>query len=292
MTKIKLAFLFACTALMLGLANNASVHAESLRLAPLTFEDDIEGEKKKGFVDIANPTANAVSVTIEIQAFRQINDRGELEFYDDPLVSAGITPDLRSFELGPRESVRMYFGIDSQKLPKGRVFAGLFARSLSPGASLSGTTTSTRVGTLLMLQNGTKGKEVGEFAGSLIPIVHIGEGIRGAVVYKNTGTGEDATGYFPVFSIAATPWGPESSQKGSLVFPGIQRTTNFDLQGDYVGVYRLVVRAGGDSVSQHIIVVTGYWRWLLPLIVTASGFSILLCGIYLKKRRFSKRVSQ
>lgn len=271
MKKLQVLLLALAGTFVFGAANTAPVSAESLKIKPLIITENVETENKKGFVDISNPTASPVIVQIEVQAFRQVNDQGELEFYADPLVSAGITPDLSEFELGPREELRLYYGVDNQKLPKKQVFAAILARTVGSKAGQTSIANSARVGTLLILQNGGQELRNGSFVAANISPFQFGDGISGSVTYKNTGTGQAATGFFPQFSASAYPGGPSKTFTGGLLFPGIRRETAFDIPGSYIGIYQLEVKADSNKATQLMLVVTGYWRWLLPLMLMIAG---------------------
>ena len=96
------------------------VSAASLKVAPLEYRTTLkQGEKKKGFIDVSNPTKETVRVRTSAQAFRQIDDNGSLQFFDNEQVSAGVLLDLDEFELGPLEAVRMYFILDSTRCVRG-----------------------------------------------------------------------------------------------------------------------------------------------------------------------------
>ncbi len=74
----------------LSLLLTAPTSALSLKLQPLLYNDILKkGEQKKGFIDISNPTGQTLQLRSSVQAFRQVDNTGTLEFYENEQVSAG-----------------------------------------------------------------------------------------------------------------------------------------------------------------------------------------------------------
>ncbi len=275
------------SALIVGAMGSTQVFADVLEISPLTYKDTVKGSPRKtGFVDIRNPGATGVEVQMNVQAFRQINDEGYLEFYDNPLVTAGITPEFETFSLEPAESIKLFFEIDTGKLPKKQIFAALLANTVVQEGSITGVNSSARVGTLLILDNGGTEVKVGEFTDANIPFFQLGDDINGSVSFKNTGEGEAATAYYPEMTLDARFFGPTAKFTGKLVFPGITRTTNFGIKGDYIGIYRVNVVSGDQGISRPVIVVSGWWRIVVPVVI-----AVLMAGVifYVRSRRKHNR---
>lgn len=54
-----------------------SASATSLKISPLRYDTTLSaGEKKKGFVDVTNPSGSDVHVMLTVQAFRQTDNTG------------------------------------------------------------------------------------------------------------------------------------------------------------------------------------------------------------------------
>lgn len=116
-------------AITFGIFAPMQVNALGLKVAPLEYKTTLqEDERKQGFIDISNPSTQPVSVKTSVQAFKQINNQGGLQFFEDKHIEKGITLDLSKFELGPRQAVRMPFVIDGTNLPAGDVYAAVFLR--------------------------------------------------------------------------------------------------------------------------------------------------------------------
>ena len=258
-----------------------TVVASSLKVEPLSYDVQLAaGELKKGFIDISNPAASSVTVTVEVQGFRQVDDRGSLEFYDDPVLAAAVTPDYRDISLGSREAMRLFFLVDGTKLPQGDLFAALFVRTI-PDADGIGTSESVRLGTLLTIVNGTGGPREAVVEQLAVNWWQIGAMINGRFTVRNPAP--DGSGFYPDVTIRLTPFGGETVQRSSLVMAGRQRENQFTIEGDRLGVYRLSVSHGASERSRWVMVVTGYWQWLLPLIV------VVIMMFFVSKRHTKKR---
>lgn len=249
-----------------------SAGAQSLQIRPTIYQNITlgAGEKKKGFVDISNPTAQAQIVDLDVQAFRQTDDAGSLAFYDDAQVKAGVQLDLSQVELGGHEAIRVYFLLDGTKLPNGDVFAAIFAQTApSSGAAAQ----SVRVGTLLALTNGTPAPHRADITNLNAAPFQMGEAVTATMSVTNPAKNGEATGFFPEITVDLQPY---SSKKvtGPLVFAGRTRTIDYRQAGNYFGIVRLQATAGGNGQARLIFVMTGYWRWLAPLIV-AVGIAVL-----------------
>ena len=250
--------------LVAGFWNN-SVHALGLKVAPLDYTVTLQkGEKQKGFIDLSNPTGTTLRVKSSVQAFRQTDDRGSLTFYDNEQVSAGVTPDLDEFELGPREAVRMYFLVDGTKLPKGDVFAAIFFTTV-PTKQGAGVTELVRLGTLLSITNGTPGQREAEITDLDVPFIQFGDKLSGTYRVKNTADPEKSTGFYPTVVVSVEPFYQELVQRGRLVFAGRTRENSFELLSSRLGFYKLTAHFGESKKEQ----------WVLAV----NGSSLVVCGV-------------
>ena len=257
--------------------------AASLKVAPLEYRTTLkEGEKKKGFIDVSNPTKETVRVKASAQAFRQIDDSGSLQFFDNEQVSAGVQLDLDEFELGPREAVRMYFLLDSTRLPSGDVYGAIFFTTAPETPDKTGAGQSVRLGTLLSIVNGTPGQRDAEVTGLSVPWLQLTDKVTGTYRIKNVADPTKATGFYPNVQVRVEPWGESKKQTGKLTFAGITRTNEFTLKTLPLGIYKVSV-GYADSVKSAWVVVAS------PLALVV--FIVLLAGVgfsgryYLNRRR-------
>lgn len=250
--------------------------AESLRIQPLSYQTELKkGEKKKGFVDITNPSNETLTVSLYANGFSQVNDKGELTFFDSEQIKSGLLLDYETATIGPRQTLRLYFVADGTKLPEGDVFGVIFAETQSE--QRPGTNTTIRVGSLVMITNRTPGLRKAEIAKLEIPTVQFGEGIGGVVAIRNPAPKNQATGYFPEMSVELSPWGGGRTFKGPLVFAGVTRTFDFYLPAHLFGFYQVKVKANDAEKTTVIFVATGWWKVLAPLIgFVGIGGSVLL----------------
>lgn len=237
----------------------------SLKIAPQSYEATLQkAEVKKGYVDVSNPTSETTRVKLEVQAFRQIADDGSLEFYDSEQVSAGVKLDFETMTLAPREAYRVYFLLDGNKLPQGDVFAAIFASTI-PDAG-PGSAQALRVGTLLILQNGTPSAHVANVVSFSTSWLQMGDGLSSSIVVTNPADPKSSTGFYPNITVSTAPYGSRGV-KGPLLFVGRTRTVEYKTPGDYFGPIWFGANIGDSKQGQFIFAVTGYWRWLAPLLL-------------------------
>lgn len=285
--------LAACLAFCATLAVSTlptDTHAQGVQIRPLMYEETLEpGETKKGFVDISNPANREVSLTTHVQGFKQIDGAGNLEFFDVDYLNDAIQLDFTEFTLGPKEAMRLYFTIDSKKMPEGDIFAALFART-QPGDSTDGVATSAEVGTLLVIENGNGGPRSVELSDLSLPYVSIGTTIGGSVNVKNTANPEDSTGFFPQLTAKLGPvFETEEKFKGPLVFAGITRTVGFELPSNHFGFYNFTVSSHGTEANQWMFLITGWWRWVVLAVVLAATASFVTWRLVRKRHIRYKR---
>lgn len=273
----------------LGLfAFTSHANASGISMAPLKYQSDLNGKVKKGAVDISNRSGYAQKVTVQIRAFKQVDNKGALGFYEDPLISAGITPDYDHFTLKPNESIHLFFQLNGHRLPKKQIFAAILAQAQPIKASYN-ITPVLRVGTLLILKNGNGDPpKQGEISGWNVSLFQLGDSVNGSFDFKNTEKGDRASGYFPNFTMSGI--GNAYKFRGNLLFPGIERQQQFELPGSRIGIYNLTLASDANAgASQWVVVLTGYWRWLLPLIVIALVTVVIVSIKFLRKPRRSGR---
>jgi hypothetical protein len=267
MKKLALAGLFMMLVATAG--TTPSVSALSLKVAPLSYDVTLKkGEKQKGVVDISNPTGETVRVKTSTQAFRQVDDMGTLQFFDHEQVSEGVQLDLDGFELGPREAVRMYFQLDSTKLPTGDVFAAIFFTT-EPLQPKVGVGQAVRLGTLLSIVNGTPGARSADVTSLNTGFIQFDDVIRGSYAIKNTGDPVKTTGFYPEVNIGVSPFGEHRAEKGKLVFAGRTRQNTFELKAPWIGFYKVSAQYGASEQSKWIFVVHP-WALIVLLIALAS----------------------
>lgn len=254
------------------------VHAFGLKVSPLKYEEQLKlGAEKTGYVDVSNPGDFSVTVGTEVQAFRQINTDGDLEFYDDKQIQKGVEVDVDEFQLAPREAARIYFAVDSNQLPEGGVYAAILFSTEEDQADKLETSaigTTSRVGTLLILENGDKGVKKGGIRNINIPFWQFGKGIEGDVNFVAADQ-EKSIAFEPGLR-SSLPIARERDMESGLVFPGNTRRFKLDRTGGYFGVFPVEVtdEVTGDSERTWVFALTGIWQVIIPFIVL-----ILIIGV-------------
>jgi hypothetical protein len=238
-----------------------------------------ENERLEGFVDVSNPSAQKVTVQATVQAFKQIDNEGGLQFFDDERIAAGIRPELTSFELGPREALRMAFTVDGKVLPEGDVYAAIFLTT-EPSQPRAGVGQSVRVGTILSLVNKNPGSRKAEITGVRLPLVQFSGVTKGSYAVKNTGP--EGTGFYPKVKLTAWPGRQTKEQESSLVFGGRERINDVSLPLGY-GVHYVEAAFGDSKTGQWVVLIAPWMLVTGLLIVLVVGIELLL----LKKRRKS-----
>lgn len=271
-----------CAAALLCVFSASPVFATpSLKISPLRYDTSLgAGEKKKGFVDITNSSAASTDVRLSVQAFRQTNDDGALEFYDSKTIQDGVLLDYSEVELGAHETLHLAFLIDGSKLSSGDNFGAIFASTV-PDTSAPGQQT-VRVGTLLIISNGTPSARAAEIKNLSGQLVQISDGLRIAFDVHNTAEAGAATGFSPTITVRAWPYLNETVT-GPLVFAGRTRTVEYVKRGDYIGILAIRVKTGTSEQVVYRLALTGYWRLLLPILITAAGVVVWFAR-YVKRR--------
>ncbi len=260
------------------------VSAMTLKVNPPEFRTTLkQGEKQKGFVDVTNPYGGRVKVKTSVKAFRQADNEGNLAFYDDEQVTAGIQPDLITFELGSQQTMRMYFLVDGAKLPAGNVFAAIFF-SASEGAADRGISQSVALGTLLSIVNGASTANKAEVTSIKANWLQVGDGVDGIYSVKNKSDVTKNTGFYPEVIITLTPFTNSMTKTSSLVFPDRERSNDFSFTTSRIGFYKLRVSYGDSSKEQWVFLVTGWWRAIVPLLLV-----VLTLGLFSYFRRQKRR---
>lgn len=243
-----------------------------LQVNPLKYEETLTTSSVKlGYIDVANPGDTNISLQSQVQAFRQRGSEGQLEFFDDSEIAAGIKVDLPKFDLGPREAVRVAFSVDPTKLPRGGVYAAIFFRTIPP-AQVSNSTyvsESANIGTLLLLQNGPVGAHIGEISKLKLPFLQIGSGLTGSVTYRNTDRSAAAAGFRPALSARVFPWGQPQGLDSALVLPGSERRFSLNKSGAYLGLVPVTVTDSdsGRHRTVWVLALTGWYQWVLLVLL-------------------------
>ncbi|MBP6038101.1 MAG: hypothetical protein KA604_02070 [Candidatus Saccharimonas sp.] len=259
------------------------VHALSLKIAPLEYTTNlVKGEKKKGFVDISNPSNIKIKASFHVMRFEQINDSGGLQFKDDAELNKGIRLDLKEIELEARETLHLAFLLDASELPTGDVFAAIMARTTFDQSGSA--TQAIQVGSLLFITNGTPGSHTAIVSKLTAPFFQIGTNITASTVIENTAPPNTRTGFRPQITYGLRPY--YSGQTiGPLLFAGRSRQVDIRIPGNYFGPTWVTASAGSGEKGQLVFCITGYWRWLAPLIATSGVLALLL----LRRTRISFR---
>lgn len=256
--------------------------ALGLKVTPLEYRTTLQrNEKKKAFIDVSNPSGQTIDVTTSVQAFRQINNEGALQFYDDPVIEAGIQTDLESFQLGSREAVRMFIQVDGQKLPEGDVFAAVFFTT-APTQPKNGIGQLVRVGTLLSIVNHTPGERKAKVSGLTAPFWQMSDEVNGSYNIKNIG--QSKSGFYPEVTLSTWPSGKQHKLVGSLVFGGRERENQFAYDIG-VGIHKIEVSYGDSKQERWVVTMPAWLVIALVLVVTIVVAELLL----MKRRRRIKR---
>jgi hypothetical protein len=272
--KVILALFMAIT---FGIFAPMQVNALGLKVAPLEYKTTLqEDERKQGFIDISNPSTQPVSVKTSVQAFKQINNQGGLQFFEDKHIEKGITLDLSKFELGPRQAVRMPFVIDGTNLPAGDVYAAVFFTT-EPKKKTNGVGQLVRVGTLLSIVNKTPGQRSAELTKLQLPFVQLNENASGSYSIKNSSS---AGGFYPEVSITSWPGGEDKKVQSSLLFSGHERSNDFTINTGY-GIHLVEVSYGSSKKSAWVITAAPWMIMLLGVIIIIGLVELIL----IKKRR-------
>jgi hypothetical protein len=271
--------------LLIAVLNTPTAHAESLRMQPLEYRSVLKaGERQKGFVDITNPTAEALRVAISVQAFRQIDDNGTLQFYDDPQIKEGLIPDLSEFDISPNQTMRLYFIADGTKLPSGDIFAALFATIQQPEIK-SGVMQTIRIGTLYSLVNGTPGPRSAEIMDISVGFFQFDTKISGTYSIKNTADPKKATGFYPETLTTIQPFHIANKNTSSLIYAGRTRTNSFTIETARLGFYNVAVSYGDSAKSRWVFIASGAWRWVMIAVFVAGGIAAFGIVRYRRQQR-------
>jgi hypothetical protein len=111
-----------------------------------------------------------------------------------------------------------------------------------------------------------------------------GDSIDASMVVTNPAEEGSATGFFPKIFIDLQPYSSRTVD-GPLVFAGNSRSISYTQKGNYFGIMRLQVKTNADSKSTFLFAVTGFWRWLAPLILV----SIILAIFFMRQQRRKTR---
>lgn len=262
-----------------------SAHAEPvLGLQPLQYTETLKkGERKKAFIDVTNPSSQVTTVQFSVQAFKQIDDKGTLSFYDDEKIKNGILLDYQEIEIPANKTLRLFFIADGTKLPTGDVFAAIFAQTKPDEAAR---VPAVRVGTLLILTNGTPGARQASIESFTAPLLHLGDSISGEIKIKNTAPATSASGFFPKITVSMWPFGPSQTITGPLVYAGNTRTIALNQASSQLGIYKVTASYDSSSKVQWVVVTTGVWRWIgLAAIVVAILLVLTYKFVYKKPHK-------
>lgn len=269
-------------AILTGVTFAPMTHASGLKITPLQYRDTLKkGEQKKGSVDISNPTAQTLKVTTSVQAFRQIDDTGRLEFYNDEALTKGVKLDLQSFKLGPREALRMYFLLDGKKLPSGDVYGAIFFTFRQDGPK-TGVQQAVRVGTLLSVVNGTPGPREATISALDMPFIQFGTGINGTYSIKNTADEKSNTGFYPEVTTKLWPGDYSKKQPSSLLFAGRTRTNSLNFKEIGFGFHKIEVSYKDSSKSAWVFVAEPFTVVVIGVVLLAI---LVEGGLWLRRRK-------
>jgi hypothetical protein len=277
--------LLAGLACALVLPPAARADVPGLQVAPLQYEDTLHpGHVENGFIDVSNPGDAPIDIVSSVKGFRQTGTNGDLQFFDDPDLSAAITVGLDHFTLGPREAIRVVFSVDPAKLPQGGIYAAVFFRTQPPDqtSSRSYVAQSANVGTLLMLNNGASTTHYGQVTALKVPFWQFGYGLTGSLTYQNTDHTARPVGFKPALETRVLlPWGKAPKLSTGLVLPGSTRTFALNRPGSYIGLLPVIVTDTDThrTVVTWVFACTGLYGYLtlflLVLLVTLEAWRLI-----------------
>lgn len=259
--------LLLATLFVLPVSAATKLDVFGLKVAPLEVRTELKkGQKKKGFIEVSNPTNKTVNVTSSVRGFKQTDSSGTLTFYKDEQLEAGVKIDLDEFELPPWSAARVYYILDGTKLPSGDVFAAIFFTTSQQKDDVLSIQPSVRVGTLLSIINGTPSSHTATITKLDVPMIQFG-GVKGTYSIKNTGQ-VGSTGFYPKINLNLQPFSESKEVTSRLIFPGIERTNDFSLSPQFPGIYKLSVQYQSGEQSTLVFVVTPELIIGLVLLVT------------------------
>lgn len=282
--------------LLIGLVLPQAAHADAgLQLNPLKYEDKITTETvRRGYIDVANPGDSSVTVQTSVKGFRQIDLDGNLAFFDDGALTAGIIPDLGSFNLGPRDAIRMYFSVAPKKLPRGAIYAAIFFRTVPAQGQTTNSylTASANLGTLVILQNGAADKPTSQITKVNFPFLQFGSKLSGQASVLNT-SGQSAAPYNTSLKAKISPLGKSVSVATGLVTPGTTRTFKISRDGSYFGLLPVSVSDAttGAKFTTWVFAVTGISPYVLVALLVAL-FIIFISLRWKQKRKRKKPLAK
>ena len=265
-------------------ALSEQTHAISLKVAPLQYKTTLaKGELKRGFIDISNPSSYTVSLKVSVRGFKQINDNGGLQFFNDKQLELGIRPELQELELGPRQAVRMYFTVNSNVLPKGDVYSAIFFTTNVKNIK-NGIGQSVRVGTLLSIVNETPGDRYAKITGLTVPFLQFTDTLKGSYVILNTGNSQ--SGFYPEVDIRLWPDNTSKKSRSSLLFGGRERSNDFTYETG-LGFHRVEVSYDGSSKTRWVLILNSGIAIALLFVAAVIFIEVILWRH--RKRKRTKR---
>ncbi len=256
----------------------AFASAPSLQVAPLQYTATLKpGTVSSAFIDVSNPADASVDIISEVKGFRQVDQDGNLGFFDDPDYATAIKVGLPKFTLGPREAIRVVFTVDASKLPQGGVYAAIFFQTVprEDSSSTSYVRQSANVGTLLSLTNGDPHAPRGDITRLDLPFWQFGSGITGSLTYRNTDSSKTALAFKPTLTSRVTPWGRAVASPSGLILPLSTRKFELSRPGAFFGL--LPVTLTNSATHHHrtawVFAVTGWYQWGLPVLIIVILFT-------------------
>lgn len=277
---MKLFVLGLISASLVAVLATVPTNAQGLKIAPLEYKTTLAAnEQQTGAIDISNPTGQSIHVRVNVQAFKQIDNNGGLQFYDDERIARGIRLERTELDLGAREAFRLSFRIDGTALPTGDVYAAIFFTT-DPSMPRNGVGQLVRVGTILSIVNKTPGPRSALVTNVNIPFLQFSDTIQGTYTVKNTGPSD--TGFYPTVDLAAWPGVKSHTADSSLVFGGRERENDFQFVTGF-GIHYVTVSYDGSRKGQWVVTLAPWMLLAIIVIMLIVGIELLL----LKRRRGS-----
>jgi hypothetical protein len=142
-----------------------------------------------------------------------------------------------------------------------------------------------------MLENGTPPAHHATISSLDAPWLQLGTAIKMQMDVTNTDpSGGAAIGFTPQITFLFKPYGKRTFD-GPLIFAGHSRTIDYSEAGDYFGPVLIHVAVGDHTQTKLVFAITGYWRWLAPLIVLIFAAGVVFFLTFLRNRK-NKHVKQ
>ena len=278
---------FALLLLSMCVVRHDVVRSVSLRIQPLIYKETITGaDRKRGYIDIANPSGNEQTISVAVKGFKQVDNGNRLEFFDSAQLKEAIVVDKKSFKILPQQAVRVFFGVEGKKLPSGDVLAAIIFTTGQKSSTKGRATVSqaASVGTLLTLLNPDDSAHKADIVKLDVDFFQLGLKLHGSYTLKNTAPEGSANAFYPVVERMYSPFGKPVKQQTSLLSAGVVRTTELSSSENMFGLYKLTVSQGTSVKDVWVFTILG-WGWAIAASIFSLFAALIVMIFKLRERR-------